>query len=119
MARILIAEDETGLRLAMAGWLAAAGHRVIACEDGEKAWQELLAMGSERPDVLVLDVQMPRLGGLAFLARSDASGHPIPCILITGRPDLPELQTLATSGRARVLAKPFSLKELAAAVEAR
>ena len=54
MARILIAEDETGLRVAMAGWLAASGHRVIACEDGEKAWQELGSMAPERPDVLVL-----------------------------------------------------------------
>ena len=116
MARILIAEDETGLRVAMAGWLAASGHRVIACEDGEKAWQELGSMAPERPDVLVLDVQMPRLGGIAFLARCDAAGQPIPCILVTGRPDLPELLALAQSGRARVLAKPFSLKELSAAV---
>src|SRR5215217_1280607 len=78
--RILIAEDETIIRLDLRQLLEAAGHEVCAeARDGEEA-VELAA--SERPDLAVLDVKMPRLDGIDA-ARRILAERPIPIVMLT------------------------------------
>src|SRR5258707_15631010 len=78
--RILVAEDETIIRLDLRGLLERAGHEVIAeARDGEEAVD--LAREHE-PDLAVMDVKMPRLDGIEA-ARRILEERPIPIVILT------------------------------------
>jgi len=78
--RILVAEDETLIRLDLKGLLEAAGHEVCAeARDGVEA-VELAATAN--PDLALLDVKMPRLDGIEA-ARRILDEHPIPIVMVT------------------------------------
>src|SRR4051795_9646776 len=78
--RILVAEDETIIRLDLRGLLERAGHEVVAeARDGEEAVS--LARQHE-PDLAVLDVKMPRLDGIEA-ARKMLEERPIPIVMLT------------------------------------
>lgn len=62
--RILVAEDETEVLTLMAKHIAAAGFDVVTARDGQEAWEKIVATN---PDVIVLDLTMPRLDGFAVL----------------------------------------------------
>ena len=90
MAQVLIAEDESFTALALVDALQAQGHDVREAADGAEA---LEIMGEFQPDVLVTDLNMPRMDGFELIRRLNArpQGAP-PVILITGLPrsKLPE-----------------------------
>ncbi|HAO78349.1 MAG TPA: DNA-binding response regulator, partial [Verrucomicrobia subdivision 3 bacterium] len=65
MERILIIEDETPMRTALADLLAAEGYRALTAADGESGLERALA---EKPDLILLDVMMPKLDGFAVCA---------------------------------------------------
>jgi DNA-binding response OmpR family regulator len=86
MATILVIEDDQAIREAYATVLLAEGHRVMTAEDGEKG----LSMAQEHvPDLILLDVMMPRLDGLSLLSklRSTADGEQIKVIVLTNMGD--------------------------------
>ena len=66
-ARILIVEDELPMRTALEDCLAGEGFRVITAADGERGLERAL---KEKPDLILLDVMMPRLDGFAVCAKS-------------------------------------------------
>jgi PAS domain S-box-containing protein len=106
--RILLVEDEAGLRRLEAEVLRSAGYQVTAVGDGEAA-AELVAAGAALPDLLVTDVVMPRMGGVE-LARRFAADHPdVPVLFLTGYADYASREGLAD---ADVLIKPFVVSEL-------
>jgi CheY-like chemotaxis protein len=79
--RILIIDDESGLRTSMATLLRLQGNQVIEAMDGREAL-DLLA---DHPlDLVVTDYQMPRLDGLEFIAEAQAAGYTFPIILYSG-----------------------------------
>jgi CheY-like chemotaxis protein len=113
MARILVAEDETSVREFVARALRGRGHEVTAVEDGGAA---LEALEMDAYDLLLTDIVMPGLDGIA-LALKVGKDHPgMPVLLMTGfaaeRQRAHNLDELIC----RVVTKPFTLKDICAAV---
>lgn len=80
MPRILVADDERGVRAFLSDALAAAGHDVAEAEDGDEAWQRL---ESEPFDLLVTDLSMPRLDGMELLRRARRAHPDVAVIVLT------------------------------------
>jgi len=117
MARILVAEDEEPLRGLVARALAEDGHEVVTTADGAEAL-DALQRESGQFDLLLADIKMPVMDGLA-LALATARDFPaLPILLMTGFADQRErasgLETLITD----VISKPFSVAEIKFAVAA-
>src|SRR5580658_3606485 len=81
-ARILIVEDELPMRAALADLLAGEGYRVLTAADGESGLERALA---EKPDVILLDVMMPKLDGFAVCAELRRVEVDIPVLLLTAK----------------------------------
>jgi two-component system, cell cycle response regulator CpdR len=114
MARILLAEDDDSLRQFLALNLGRAGHHVVAHGDGDAAWEELALA---QYDLLLTDIVMPGLDGIE-LARRAAEAHPgMKIMFITGFAAVALSQNLPAPKEAKVLSKPFHLKDLVAEVE--
>lgn len=82
MKKILVIEDEVGIKELYTRVLSGAGHQVFDCEDGETG----LKLAKEHlPDLILLDVMLPRLNGLEVLKalKKDAATKAIPVVLIT------------------------------------
>jgi two-component system, response regulator PdtaR len=111
--RILIAEDETIIRLDLVRLLAAAGFDVCAeARDGLEA-VELAA--STTPDVAILDVKMPQLDGLEA-ARRMLAARPLPVLLLTAFGDAELIARAADVGAFAYLMKPFREQDLVPAI---
>ncbi len=116
--RILVADDDGDLRLLLTDILSAQGYCVILAQDGEEA---LAKAWSEHPDLLLLDVTMPKLNGFAVcrLLKADRETATIPIIMLTSRGE-PEDRTKGLNiGADDYLPKPFHYSELSARVAAR
>ena len=113
--RILIAEDETIIRLDLREILERAGFEVCAeARDGEEA-VELAA--SERPDLAILDVRMPRLDGIEA-ARRILEGRPIPIVMLTAYGQDELVSRAVEAGVFGYLVKPFRESDLLPAIHA-
>ncbi|MGA2747558.1 MAG: response regulator transcription factor [Verrucomicrobiota bacterium] len=115
MQRILIVEDETPMRTALADLLAAEGYRILTATDGENGLQRALA---EKPDLILLDVMMPRLDGFALCAELRRLGHAMPVLMLTAKGQVEDRVTGLDAGADDYLVKPFSTDELLARVRA-
>ena len=112
--RILIADDDASCRELLTLALQAPGIEVVAAADGG----ELLEFVAERDsfDLIITDVNMPWMEGLQVLASMRESGLATPVLVVTGmtRPDLqPSIERV---GRAKLLPKPFTVKQLRTAI---
>ena len=115
MARILIAEDEAPLRAFVQRALAEAGHDVVAAADGAEAL-DLIARAGGKFDLLLADIRMPVMDGIA-LALAAARDYPdLTILLMTGYADQRERAHGLDALIHDVIAKPFSLAEIRAAV---
>lgn len=115
VASILIAEDEETLRDLVARAFAEQGDRVIATADGTEAL-EALQTSDGAFDVLLADIKMPRMDGIA-LALAVARDFPkIPILLMTGYADQRERAAGLESLICGVVAKPFNVAEIRSAV---
>ena len=116
MARILIAEDEESLRGFVQRALAEDGHDVVAAADGAEALDKLTR--AEDPfDLVLADIKMPVMDGIA-LALAAARDHPdLTILLMTGYADQRERAHGLEALIHDVIAKPFSLAEIQAAVK--
>jgi len=115
MPRILIAEDEEALRAFVARGLTEAGHEVVAVADGAEALERLTA-AEGRFDLLLADIRMPVMDGIA-LALAAARDHPaLKILLMTGYADQRERAHGLDALIHDVVAKPFTLAEIRAAV---
>ncbi len=109
-ARILVADDEPVLRKVVVASLTAAGYDVETASSGE----EVVALADlRRPDLVVLDVEMPEMNGLDACHRIRAIRDHKPAILfITGRSDPMMARLAARAGAEHLLPKPFGAAEL-------
>jgi DNA-binding response OmpR family regulator len=115
MARILIAEDEEALRSFVARALGQDGHEVIVAPDGAEALELLIRYGG-RFDLLLADVKMPVMDGIA-LALATARDYPeVIVLLMTGYADQRERAHGLDALIHDVITKPFTLAEIRAAV---
>ena len=112
--RILVAEDETIIRLDLRGLLEGAGHEVVGeAKDGEEA----VALARElEPDLAVLDVKMPRLDGIEA-ARKMLEERPIPIVMLTAFGQRELVERAAEAGVYGYLVKPFREQDVLPAIE--
>jgi DNA-binding response OmpR family regulator len=115
MSRILIIEDELPMRTALQDCLEAEGHRVLSAADGERGLE--LAI-SEKPDLILLDIMMPRLDGYALCAELRRLGHTVPILMLTAKGHIEDRVTGLDAGADDYLVKPFSTEELLARIRA-
>ncbi len=116
MARILLADDEEGLRLLLGRQLKRSGHEVIPACDGQQA-AELL--GSDTFDLIVSDMKMPRMDGMALLAHARTVAPDTEFIVLTGHGNLENaVEAFKTGNVFDYLLKPLEdIAELSAIVE--
>jgi len=107
LARILIVDDSTDVRLALATILEDAGHEIVEAEDGDQVFD--LAI-EQKPDLVLLDVAMPRVNGFDALAtlKADTRTSPIPVIMVTakGRPE--DMAMARSLGAVEYITKPWA-----------
>jgi two-component system, cell cycle response regulator CpdR len=116
MARILIAEDEEALRSFVARALAQDGHEVLVTADGAEALDLMIRDGG-RFDLLLADVRMPVMDGIA-LALAVARDYPeVIILLMTGYADQRERAHGLDALIHDVITKPFTLAEIRIAVQ--
>src|SRR4029079_18044015 len=114
---VLIADDNTDMREYLTRLLRSAGYRVTAVSDGEAA---LMAVRADVPDIVVSDVMMPRLDGLALVAtlRADPRTAAVPVLLLSARAGQEASIEGLRAGADDYLVKPFAAAELLARVRA-
>jgi DNA-binding response OmpR family regulator len=114
---ILVADDEEDVRELVTYRLTRSGYEVIGAQDGQEAFE----LATERaPDLMVLDVMMPRLDGyeLTRRVRAEESLRSIPVILLTARSQETDVSRGFDVGADDYLRKPFNPDELVARVRA-
>jgi two-component system alkaline phosphatase synthesis response regulator PhoP len=112
MARkILIAEDEPSIVLSLEFLLKEAGHEVLIARDGGEA---LRLLGSERPDLVVLDVMLPSVNGFEVCRRlrESADTKHIRVLMLTARGRETEVEKGMAAGADAYMTKPFATREL-------
>ena len=116
MAKILVVDDEEGLRIAIDAMLSLEGHTVIHAEDGEQA---LESIKKNLPDVVVCDIEMPKLKGFDVLAelRENPALSQIPIIFLTGKTHISYLVQSMQLNVNDFLTKPVNRDELIAAID--
>lgn len=114
MARILLAEDDDSLRRFLALNLHRAGHQVDAFEDGEGAWE---ALDASVYDLLLTDIVMPGLDGIELARRAAEVQPSLKIVFITGFAAVALAQSSAAPKSAKVLSKPFHLRDLVSELE--
>ncbi len=115
MSRILIIEDELPMRTALKDCLEGEGFRVITANDGESGLQRAI---NEKPDLILLDVMMPRLDGYAVCCELRRLEISVPILVLTAKGQIEDRVTGLDSGADDYLSKPFSTDELLARVRA-
>ncbi|MFD8573141.1 response regulator transcription factor [Streptomyces sp. NPDC057694] len=113
--RILIVDDEPAVREALQRSLAFEGYGTEVAVDGADALEKAAVY---RPDLLVLDIQMPRMDGLTAARRLRATGSTTPILMLTARDTVGDRVTGLDAGADDYLVKPFELDELFARVRA-
>jgi two-component system cell cycle response regulator CpdR len=117
MARILLADDDAAARDLVQRALAVDGHTVTCTQDGAEALEQLQSAAGSF-DVLIADVQMPGVDGIALAERSLKLRPKLPIILMSGFADELDRAEHVRSKVARVVAKPITLEGIRAAVRA-
>jgi two-component system response regulator MprA len=112
---VLVADDDGPIRRMLERTLAGEGFSVTSVGDGGAA---LAAVERSVPDVIVLDVAMPGLDGLAVCRRLRAKGIAVPVLLLTARDAVAERVNGLEAGADDYLVKPFASEELVARLQA-
>jgi DNA-binding response OmpR family regulator len=113
--RVLVVEDDQPLVRIMTKSLESNGFEVTSAFDGEDG---LRAARDDRPDAIVLDLQLPRLNGVDLCRRLRSEGNAVPILMLTARSTVPDRIGGLDAGADDYLVKPFSLGELAARLRA-
>ena len=111
MAKILIAEDERDIRDLITFTLRFAGHEVIATSNGVEAYEAALL---EIPDLILLDVRMPRMSGYEACVelKANQKTQMIPVVFLSAKGQESEVRIGLESGADEYILKPFSPEQL-------
>jgi two-component system cell cycle response regulator CpdR len=113
MAHILLAEDDESLRKFLAAALVKAGHQVSDFGDGAQAWE---AMREAVFDLLLTDIVMPGMDGIELAKRAAERNAGLKIMFITGFAAVALHPSSGAPKQAKVLSKPFHLREIVAEV---
>ncbi len=114
-ARIVVVEDEHAMRVALRDILDSEGYRTQTAADGANGLQLIVA---EKPDLILLDVMMPKLDGYALCAELRRLAIRTPVLMVTAKGQVPDRVAGLDSGADDYLVKPFSTEELLARIRA-
>jgi two-component system response regulator ResD len=114
VAKVLIVDDEPNIREVVGLYLRRDGHTIVSATDGEEA---LEAFHESEPDLVVLDLMLPKMSGLEVCRRMRADRR-VPLIMLTARGEEEERIVGLSLGADDYVVKPFSPRELAARVSA-
>ena len=114
MAQILLAEDDESLRKFLAAALVKAGHAVADFGDGAEAWE---AMQGVAFDLLLTDIVMPGMDGIELAKRAADVNGGLKIMFITGFAAVALHPSSGAPKQAKVLSKPFHLREIVAEVD--
>lgn len=116
MAKLLVVDDEINLRLVIQKELSRQDHIVEVAADGEEAWE---MMEAEEFDVVLCDINMPRLDGIGLMRRlREKNVNPPEVIVLTGQGTVETAIEAMKLGAYDYLTKPYRIKELSALVNA-
>ncbi len=115
MTRILVAEDEPAMAMGLKDNLQFEGFDVLEATDGEAAW---IAVQNERPDLVLLDVMMPKMDGLEVCRRTRQAGFTTPIIMLTAKSQEIDIVRGLEAGADDYIVKPFAVRELLARIRA-
>ncbi|GAB2836364.1 response regulator transcription factor [Lentzea nigeriaca] len=113
--RIMIADDEAAIRESLERVLQVEGYDTSTVANGLAV---LDGVGADAPDLLILDVMMPRLGGVETCRRLRAAGRDLPVLMLTARDQVSDRVAGLDAGADDYLPKPFAIEELLARVRA-
>jgi DNA-binding response OmpR family regulator len=113
--RILVIEDELPMRTVLRDCLERRGYRVLVASDGASGLERAIG---EKPDLIVLDVMMPRLDGFAVCAELRRLSHAVPILILTAKGRVGDRVRGLDGGADDFLVKPFSRDELLARIGA-
>ncbi len=116
-AKILIAEDDANILGLLSVFLSGLGYEVSLARDGEEA---LTVAEQVKPDLLILDVKMPKMNGFKLINTLTMDRHDIPMpkvILLTSLADQENVQRGMSVGADVYIPKPFNLEDVAARVK--
>ena len=114
-SRILIVEDEAPMRTALRDCLEDEGYRVLTAADGVAGLERAI---HEKPDLVLLDIMMPRLDGYAVCAELRRLSSPARVLMLTAKGQIEDRVRGLDTGADDYLVKPFSTDELLARVRA-
>ncbi len=115
MPRILIADDEADMAAGLRDNLQFEGYEVLIASDGETALK--LAI-EQNPDIVLLDIMMPKLDGLEVCKRIRQAGFMIPVLMLTAKSQEIDIVRGLEMGADDYVTKPFSVRELLARIKA-
>ncbi len=115
MSRILLVEDDEAMAVALQDGFRYEGHEVVRAADGEEG---LTMAQQQQPEILILDVMLPKMTGLEVCKRLRAAGSTLPIIMLTARGQEIDKVLGLKLGADDYVTKPFSFMELMARVEA-
>ena len=115
MLKILIAEDEPDMAMGLRDNLQFEGYEVLMAADGEEAIEKATA---ERPDLILLDIMMPKRDGLEVCRAVRAAGHTVPILMLTAKSQEIDIVRGLEAGADDYVTKPFSVHELLARIKA-
>lgn len=115
MAKILVADDEADIASGLRDNLEFEGYEVIVVSDGEAASR---AAVEQNPDIVLLDIMMPKVDGLEVCKRIREAGLMIPILMLTAKSQEIDVVRGLEAGADDYITKPFSIRELLARVKA-
>jgi len=115
LARVLVAEDDRGVRESLVRALRFEGYDVEAVPDGAQA---LAAVSDRLPDVVVLDVMMPYIDGLTVCRQLRDRYRSLPILMLTARHEVSDRVAGLDAGADDYLVKPYAMSELTARLRA-
>ena len=113
--RVLVVDDDKAVRESLRRSLEFNGYDVSLAADGAEA---LATLGTPHPDVVVMDVMMPRLDGIETTRALRATGNDVPVLVLTARDAVGDRVEGLDAGADDYLTKPFALQELLARLRA-
>jgi two-component system cell cycle response regulator CpdR len=115
MPRVLIVDDEESMRMLVARAIAMDGHETVTAEDGAEAI-EILNGGQGRFDLLLTDIQMPVMDGIALALAATRDFPDLTILLMTGYAEQRERASGLNAIAHDVITKPFSVADIRTAV---
>jgi two-component system response regulator MprA len=116
--RVLVVDDDKAVRESLRRSLEFNGYDVSTASDGAEALAGLSAGAGTTPDVVVMDVMMPRLDGIETTRALRAAGNDVPILVLTARDAVGDRVEGLDAGADDYLTKPFALQELLARLRA-